>query len=92
MKRFLSIKGILLICLLGVMVSLIGCTPPVSMHTGTVSGIINVYWPGVGYVPGAARIDVLNEGIFTVSYFSDGSYTLSNVPVGQYIVTVFKHG
>jgi ABC-type transport system substrate-binding protein len=93
MKRFLSIKIILLICLLGAMVSLIGCTPPVSMHTGTVSGNINVYWPGVGYVPGAARVDVLGEGIFTVSSFSDGSYTLNNVPVGQDItITVFKHG
>jgi ABC-type transport system substrate-binding protein len=92
MKRFLSIKVILLICLLGAMVSLIGCTPSVSVHTGRVSGIINVYWPGVGYVPGAARIDVHDEGIFTVSSFSDGSYTLNNVPVGQYTVTVFKHG
>ena len=92
MKRFLSIKCVLIICLLGVMISLIGCTPSVSVHTGVVSGVINVYWPGVGYVPGAARIDVLDEGIFTVSSFSDGSYTLNNVPVGQYTVTVFKHG
>lgn len=92
MKRFLSIKIILLICLLGAMVFLIGCTPSVSVHTGTVSGVINVYWPGVGYVPGAARVDVLDEAIFTVSSFSDGSYTLSNVPVGQHNITVFKHG
>lgn len=92
MKRFLSIKIILLICLLGAMVSLIGCTPPVSIHTGTVSGIINVYWPGVGYVPGAARVDVLDEGIFTVSSFSDGTYTLNNIPAGQYTITVIKHG
>jgi len=92
MKRFLSIKIILLICLFGAMVSLIGCTPPVSIHTGTVSGIINVYWPGVGYVPGAARIDVLGEGILTVSSFSNGIYTLSNVPAGQHTITVFKHG
>jgi ABC-type transport system substrate-binding protein len=92
MKRFLSIKIILLICLLGAMVFLIGCTPSVSIHTGTVSGVINVYWPGVGYVPGAARIDVHDEGIFIVSSFSDGSYTLNNVPVGQYTITVFKHG
>ena len=92
MKRFLSTKGILLICLLGAIVCLIGCTPSVSVHTGTINGVINVYWPGVGYVPGAARIDVLNEGIFTVSYFSDGNYTLSNVPVGQHTITVFKHG
>jgi len=74
------------------MVSLIGCTPSVSIHTGTVTGIINVYWPGVGYVPGAARIDVLGEGILTVSSFSNGSYTLSNVPAGQHTITVFKHG
>jgi len=92
MKRFLSIKIILLICLLGAMVSLIGCTPSVSLHTGTVSGVINVYWPGAGYVPGAARVDVLDEGIFTVSSFSNGSYILSNVSVGQHTITVFKHG
>ena len=92
MKRFLSIKSILIICLLGAMVSLIGCTPSVSVHTGTVSGVINVYWPGVGYATGAARVDVLGEGIFTVSSFSDGSYTLNNVPVGQHTITVFKHG
>jgi hypothetical protein len=59
---------------------------------GIITGVINVYWPGVGYVPSAARIDVLDEGMFTVSSFSDGSYSLSNVPVGQYIITVFKHG
>lgn len=92
MKRFLSIKIILLICLLGVMVSLIGCTPSVSIHTGTITGIINVYWPGVSFTPGAARIDVLGEGIFTVSSFSDGTYTLNNVPAGQHTITVFKHG
>jgi ABC-type transport system substrate-binding protein len=92
MKRFLSIKIILLICLLGTLVFLIGCSPSVSVHTGKVSGVINVYWPGVGYEPGAARVDVLDEGIFTVSSFSDGSYTLNNVPVGQYTITVFKRG
>lgn len=92
MKRFLSIKIILLICLLGTLIFLIGCTPSVSVHTGKVSGVINVYWPGVGYEPGAARVDVLDEGIFTVSSFSDGSYTLNNVPVGQYTITVFKRG
>jgi ABC-type transport system substrate-binding protein len=92
MKRFLSIKVILLICLLGAIVFLIGCTPSVSINTGTVKGVINVYWPGVGYVPSAARVDVFDEGIFTVSSFSDGSYTLNNVPVGQYTITVFKHG
>jgi len=74
------------------MVSLIGCTPSVSIHTGTVTGIINVYWPGVGYVPGAARVDVLGEGILTVSSFSNGTYTLSNVPAGQHTITVIKHG
>ena len=92
MKRFLSIRINLLICLLIAMFCLIGCTPSVPVHTGTVSGVINVYWPGVGYVPSAARIDVLDEGIFTVSSFSDGSYTLNNVPVGQHTITVFKHG
>jgi len=93
MKRFLSIKIILLICLLGAIACLIGCTPSVSIHTGTVTGIINVYWPNAeDYVPGAARVDVLSEGIFTVSSFSDGTYTLSNVPTGQYTITVIKHG
>lgn len=92
MKRFLSIKIILLICLLGAMVFLIGCTPSVSIHTGTISGVIKAYWPGVGFELGAARIDVLDEGIFTVSSFSDGTYTLSNVPAGQHTITVFKHG
>ena len=92
MKRFLSIKIILLICLLGTLVLLIGCTPSVSVHTGAVSGVISIYWPGVGYVPGAARIDILNEGMFTVSSFFDGSYSLTNVPVGQYTITIFKHG
>ena len=43
-------------------------------------------------MPGAARIDVLGEGIFTVSSFSDGTYTLSNIPAGQHTITVFKHG
>jgi len=93
MKGFLSIKCILLICLLGVMVFLIGCTSPVITHTGTVTGVINVYWPNAeDFMPGAARVDVLDEGIFTVSSFSDGTYTLSNVPVGQHTITVFKHG
>lgn len=94
MKRFLQIKIILLICLLGTIVCLIGCTPPVSTHTGTVTGVINVYWPGAEDYkqPGAARVDVLDEGIFTVSSFSDGSYTLNNVPIGQHTITVFKHG
>jgi len=92
MKRFVSIKIILLICLLGTLVFLIGCTPSVSTHTGTVTGVINVYWPNAeDFMPGAARIDVLDEGIFTVSSFSNGTYTLSNVPVGQHTITVFKH-
>ena len=93
MKRFVSIKIILLICLLGVIVSLIGCTPSVSIHTGMVTGIINVYSPyAESYMLGAARVDVLGEGIFTVSSFSDGTYTLSNVPAGQYTITAIKHG
>jgi len=93
MKRILSIRIILLICLLGVVVSLIGCTPSVSIHTGTVTGVINVYWPNAeDYMPGAARVDVLGEGIFTVSSFTDGTYTLNNVPTGQHTITVIKHG
>ena len=93
MKRFLSIKIILLICLLGVMVSLIGCAPSASIHTGTITGIINVYSPyAEDYMFGAARVDVLGEGIFTVSSFSDGTYTLNNVPTGQYTITAIKHG
>jgi len=93
MKRFLSIRIILLICLLGAIACLIGCTPSVSIHTGTVTGIINVYWPNEeDYIPGAARVDVLGEGIFTVSSFSDGTYTLNNVPAGQYTITAIKHG
>ncbi len=92
MRRFVSIKIILLICLLGVIISSIGCTPSVSIHTGTVSGVINVYWPGVSFMPGAARVDVLGEGIFTVSSFSDGTYTLNNVPAGQHTITAIKHG
>ena len=93
MKRFLSVKIILLICLLGAIACLIGCTPSVSIHTGTVTGIINVYWPNAeDYIPGAARVDVLGEGIFAVSSFSDGAYTLNNVPTGQYTITVIKHG
>jgi ABC-type transport system substrate-binding protein len=93
MKKFLSIEIILLICLLGTLVFLIGCTPSISTNTGTVTGVINVYWPNAeNYIPGAARVDVLGEGIFTVSSFSDGTYTLSNVPAGQYTITVIKHG
>jgi peptide/nickel transport system substrate-binding protein len=92
MKRLLSIKIILLIYLLGTVVFLIGCTPPVS---GTVTGVINVYWPNEEvFMPGAAMIGVINEGkwISTVSSFSDGSYTLSNVPTGQHAIIAFKHG
>jgi len=93
MKKYLSIKIILLIFLLGAIACLIGCTPSVSIHTGTVTGIINVYWPNAeDYLPGAARVDVLSEGIFTVSSFSDGAYTLNNVPTGQYTITAIKHG
>jgi len=92
MKRFLSIRIILLICLLTAMFSLIGCTPSVPVRTGMVSGVINIYWPGVGYVPGAARIDVLGGVILTISSFSNGTYTLNNVPTGQHTITVIKHG
>jgi len=93
MKRFLSIKIILLIYLLGAMILLMGCTTPVTTNTGIITGIINVYSPyAEGYMLGAARVDVLGEGIFTVSSFSDGTYTLNNVPAGQYTITAIKHG
>jgi ABC-type transport system substrate-binding protein len=92
MKKILSIKIILLICILGTLLCFIGCTPPVPTGTGTITGVINVYWPEVGYVPGAARIDVLDEGIFTVSSFSNGTYILNNIPTGQHTITVIKHG
>jgi len=92
MKKLLSMKMILLICILGIILCFIGCTPPVPIGTGTVTGVINVNWPGVGYVPGAARIDVLGEGIFTVSSFTNGTYSLNNVPTGQHTITVIKHG
>ena len=94
MKRFLSIRIILLICLLGAIVCLIGCTPSMSIHTGSISGIVKTPYPGeqLDFWPCAARVDVLSSGQFVVSSYSDGSYTLNNVPVGQHTITVFKHG
>jgi ABC-type transport system substrate-binding protein len=94
MKRFVSIKIILLICLLGVIVSLIGCTPSVSIHTGSISGIVKTPYPGeqLDFWPCAARVDASSSGKFVVSSYSDGSYTLNNIPVGQQTISVFKHG
>ena len=94
MKKFLSIRIILLICLLGTLVFLIGCTPPVSIHTGSISGTVKTPYPGeqIDFWPCAARVDVSSSGQFTVSSYSDGSYILNNVPVGQHTITVFKHG
>jgi len=61
---------------------------------GAIRGVVNVaYWSGTGgFFPGAARIDVLGREMFTVSSFSDGSYTLNNVLVGEYTIRAFKHG
>ena len=94
MNRFVSIKIILLICILGVMVSLIGCTPSVSIHTGSISGIVKTPFPGeqLDFWPCAARVDASSSGKFVVSSYSDGSYTLNNIPVGQQTISVFKHG
>jgi ABC-type oligopeptide transport system substrate-binding subunit len=94
MKKILSIRIILLICLLGAMVYLIGCTPSVSIHTGSISGTVKTPYPGeqLDFWPCAARVDVSSSGQFTVSSYSDGSYTLNKVPVGQHTITVFKHG
>ena len=94
MKKFLVIRIILLICLLGTLVFLIGCTPPVSTHTGSISGTVKTPYPGeqLDFWPCAARVDVSSSGQFTISSYSDGSYTLNNVPVGQHTITVFKHG
>lgn len=94
MKRFLSIKIILLICLLGTIVCLIGCTPSVSIHTGSISGIVKTPYPGeqLDFWPCAARVDVSSSGQFVISSYSDGSYTLNNVPAGQQTISVFKHG
>ena len=60
MKRFLSIRIILLICLLGTLVFLIGCTPSVSIHTGSISGTVKTPYPGeqLDFLPCAARVDV----------------------------------
>ena len=61
---------------------------------GAIRGVVNVaYWSGTaGFFPGAARIDVLGTEMFTVSSFSDGSYALNNVLVGEYTIRAFKHG
>ncbi|MCG2790137.1 MAG: ABC transporter substrate-binding protein [Actinomycetia bacterium] len=91
MKKFLLIVIILLICMSSIMVNLVECSSSTSIHTGKISGVINVYWPGIGFKPGRARIDILNTGLFTISS-SYGNYILSNVPVGQHTITVFKHG
>jgi hypothetical protein len=42
--------------------------------------------------PGAARIDILGTEQFTISSFSDGTYALINIPVGEYTIRAFKHG
>lgn len=91
MKKFLLIGIILLICISGIMVNLVECSSSTSVHIGKISGAINVYWPGVGFKPGIARIDILNTGLFTISS-SYGNYILSNVPDGQHTITVSKHG
>ena len=91
MKRFLLIGIILLICMSGIMVNLIECSSSTSIHTGKISGVIKASWPGVGFTPSIARIDILNTGLFTISS-SFGNYVLNNVPIGQHIITVFKHG
>ena len=91
MKKFLLIGIILLICMSGIMVNLVECSSSTALHAGKISGVINVYWPGVGFKPGKARIDILNTELFTISS-SYGNYILSNVPDGQHTITVFKHG
>jgi len=91
MKKFLLIGIILLIFISGIMVELIECSSSTSIHTGKISGVIKAHWPGVGFRPGVARIDILNTGLFTISS-SYGNYIISNVPVGQHTIRVFKHG
>lgn len=92
MKKFLLIEIILLILVSGMMVDLIECSASVSIHSGTISGVIKIDLSGKAFIPGSARIDLLDAGIFTVSSFSDGHYTLKNVPAGKHSITVFKHG
>ena len=91
MKRFLLIGIILLICISGIMVNLVECSSLTSLHAGKISGVINVNWPGIGFKPGRARIDILNTGLFTISS-SYGNYIISNVPDGKHTITVSKHG
>ena len=90
-QRFLLIGIILLICMSSIMVNLVECSSSTSIHIGKISGVIKASWPGVGFEPSAARIDILNTGLFTISS-SYGNYILSNVPAGQHTITVFKHG
>ena len=59
---------------------------------GAIRGVVNVAYGTGGFFPGAARIDVLGREMFTVSSFSDGSYALNNVLVGEYTIRAFKHG
>jgi ABC-type transport system substrate-binding protein len=73
------------------MVNLIECSSSTSIHTGKISGVIKASWPGVGFKPSVARIDILNTGLFTISS-SYGNYTINNVPSGQHNIMVFKHG
>jgi len=73
------------------MVNLVECSSSTALHAGKISGVINVYWPGEGFKPGRARIDILNTELSTLSS-SYGNYILSNVPDGQHTITVSKHG
>lgn len=91
MKKFLLIGIILLVYISGVMINLTECSSSTSLHAGKISGIINVYWPGVGFKPGRARINILNTELFTISS-SYGNYIINNVPDGQHTIAVSKHG
>jgi ABC-type transport system substrate-binding protein len=91
MKKFLLIGIILLVCITGTMVNLGECSSSTSIHSGKISGVINVYWPKEGFKPGRARIDILNTELFTVSS-SYGNYVINNIPDGQHTITVSKHG
>jgi len=91
MKKFLLVVIILLICMSGIMVSLSDCFASTSIHSGKISGVINVYWPREGFKPGRARINILNTELFTVSS-SYGNYVINNIPDGQHTVTVYKYG
>lgn len=91
MKKFLLIGIILLIFISGIMVNLVECSSSTSIHTGKISGVIKASWLGVGFKPSVARIDILKIGLFTISS-SYGNYIIKNVPDGQHIITVLKHG